>query len=48
MAHALQQVLYGTAGREQRIACSQRYIKRFQNSDAAQQMVDVYNSITIA
>ena len=47
MANALQQVLYGAAGREQRIERSQHYIARFQNSDAAQQMVDVYNSITM-
>ncbi|MBO7109686.1 MAG: glycosyltransferase, partial [Prevotella sp.] len=44
MAHALQQVLYGAPGRQQRIEHSQQYIRRFENNDAACQMAALYQS----
>ena len=42
MAHALAQVLYGAPGRQQRIYSSRQFIRRFENSDAAQQMAALY------
>jgi hypothetical protein len=42
MAHALAQVLYGAPGRQQRIDRSRQFIRRFENSDAAQQMAALY------
>ncbi len=45
MAHALKQVLYGAPGRQQRIDRSRHYIRRFENSDAARQMADVYQQL---
>ena len=45
MAHALSQVLYGAPERQQRIDRSRQYIRRFENSDAARQMADLYSSL---
>ena len=45
MAHALSQVLYGAPERQQRIDRSRQYIRRFENSDAARQMADLYSCL---
>ena len=42
MAACLRQVVKGTAGREERVARSQRYIKRFEGKDVASQVMDIY------
>mgnify|MGYP002853968474 CR=1 FL=1 len=45
MAHALSQVLYGAPGREQRIERCRRYIDRFENSNAARQIANIYEEM---
>ena len=45
MAEALQQSLIGASGRSQRIADSRAYIRRFENGDIAQQMLEVYKRL---
>lgn len=47
MAEALQQSLIGASGRSQRIADSRAYIRRFENEDIAQQMLEVYTRLII-
>ncbi len=42
MAACLRQVVKGAAGREERVARSQRYIKRFEGKDVASQVMDIY------
>ena len=42
MAHAISQVLYGAPGRQQRIDRSRQYISRFENTNAARRMADIY------
>ena len=45
MANAIRQSLKGAEGREQRIALSQDYIRRFEGNDVATQVLDLYRSI---
>ncbi len=45
MAAAIRQVLKGAEGREQRIENSQQYIRRFENSDAAQRFAILYKEL---
>ena len=45
MARAIEQVLFGVPGREERIANSQQYISRFENSDAAQRFAELYQEM---
>ena len=45
LAHALKQVLFGAPGREQRIERSQAYVRRFENTDAAQHFVELYQDL---
>ena len=45
MASAILQTLRGATGREQRIERSQEYIRRFEGSDVAAQVVDVYRRV---
>lgn len=45
LAAALLKVMRGADGREERIRRSQDYIRRFENSDAARQFVDLYVSL---
>ena len=45
MAHAIRQVLFGTPDRQQRIDRSREYIKRFENTGAAQRFVDIYSEL---
>ena len=45
MASAILQTLRGATGREQRIERSQEYIRRFEGSDVAAQVVDVYRRL---
>jgi len=45
LAHAISQVLFGAAGREQRIECCRQYIRRFENSDAARRFAELYQSM---
>lgn len=47
MAHALQQVLFGAPGREQRIERSRQYVKRFDNTGAAQKFAEIYRSLLL-
>ena len=42
MGNALRQVLKGTEGREQRVERSMDYVRRFENTDVARQVLDVY------
>jgi len=42
MAHAVSQVLKGSEGREQRIAMSRSYVRRFEGNQVAQQMAELY------
>lgn len=46
MAHAVSQVLFGAKGRQQRIERSQAYVRRFENTEAAQRFADIYRSLT--
>jgi len=45
MAAAIRQVLKGAPGREERIQRSREYIRRFEGSDVASQVVDLYRSL---
>ena len=45
LAHALKQVLFGAPGREQRIERSRAYVRRFENTDAAQHFVELYQDL---
>jgi len=45
MAAAIRQVLRGAEGREERILCSQAYIRRFEGQNVAQQVVDLYHQL---
>lgn len=45
MAHAISQVLFGAEGRQQRIERSQAYVRRFENTEAAQKLADIYRSL---
>ena len=45
MAAGILQTLRGTAGREQRILRSQDYIRRFEGSDVAAQVTDIYQRL---
>ena len=45
MAHAISQVLFGAPDRQQRIDRSREYIKRFENTGAAQRFVDIYSEL---
>lgn len=45
MAEAIKQVLVGAPGREERIAKSQQYVKRFEGNNVAQKVLDVYNKL---
>ena len=45
MAAAIRQVLRGTEGREERISRSRDYIRRFEGSDVASQVADLYRSL---
>lgn len=46
MAYALEQLLQGAEGREVRIERSQDYIRRFENTGAASQFIEIYQSLT--
>ena len=43
LAAALRQVLRGAPGREERIAASRDYIRRFEGQDVARQVIDIYS-----
>ena len=45
LAAAVRQVLMGAPGREERIARSQEYIRRFEGNNVASQVVDIYHSL---
>ena len=45
LAHAISQVLYGASGREQRVERSRQYICRFENTNVARQMADLYQQL---
>ena len=45
LAASLQQVLRGAVGREERIARSRDYIRRFEGNDVARQVLDVYREL---
>ena len=45
MANAIRKTLHDAEGREQRIARSQDYIRRFEGNDVAGQIVDLYQSL---
>lgn len=45
MAEAIKQVLAGAPGREERIARSQQYVKRFEGNNVAQKVLDVYKKL---
>ena len=45
MADAISKVLCGGQGREQRVAQSQEYIQRFENTGAAQRFADLYHKL---
>ena len=45
LAAAMQQVLRGAAGREERITRSREYIRRFEGNDVARQVIDVYRKL---
>ena len=42
LAAAVRQVLRGAEGREERIAASRDYIRRFEGNDVARQVIDIY------
>ena len=46
MAVAIRQSLKGAEGREERIAKSRDYIRRFEGSNVAAQVVDIYNMLS--
>ena len=43
LAAAVRQVLRGAPGREERIAASRDYIRRFEGQDVARQVIDIYS-----
>ena len=45
MANAISQMLRGADGREQRIASSSEYIRRFEGQDVAGQVINLYRSL---
>ena len=45
MANAIGNVLKGAEGRQRRIELSQEYIRRFNGSDVASQVIDLYHSL---
>ena len=45
MADAIQQVLAGAEGREERIEKSQQYVTRFEGNNVAQQVLDIYRKL---
>lgn len=45
MAHAIQQVIKGAEGREERIQQAQAYIRRFEGTDVASQVLQVYREV---
>lgn len=45
MAEAIKKVLEGAPDREERIARSQQYVKRFEGNNVAQKVLDVYNKL---
>lgn len=45
MAEAVQSVLKGATGREERIASCQQYITRFEGDNVARQVWDIYNKV---
>lgn len=45
MTAAIKSVLKGADGREQRISLSREYIRRFQGTDVAAQVIDIYNQL---
>ena len=45
MAAAIRQVLKGAPGREERIARSREYIRRFEGNDVATQVLDIYRRL---
>ena len=45
MATAIRQVLKGAPGREERIARSREYIRRFEGNDVATQVLDIYRRL---
>jgi glycosyltransferase involved in cell wall biosynthesis len=45
IAHAITQLLIGAEGREQRIARSRQYIRRFENTGAARRFADIYQHL---
>ena len=47
MAQAIRRVLKETDGRDNRIAKAQQYITRFENSNVAQQVLDIYRQLRI-
>ena len=47
MAQAIRRVLKGTDGRDNRIAKAQQYITCFENSNVAQQVLDIYRQLRI-
>lgn len=46
MANAIRQVLRGAEGREQRIALSRNYIRRFEGNDVARQVAELYHNLS--
>ena len=47
MAAAILQSLRNAAGREQRIQCSQAYIRRFEGANVAEQVADIYQRLLL-
>ena len=47
MADAITRVLYGAEGREQRIEQSRQYIRRFENTSAAQRFASLYREVAL-
>lgn len=45
LANAVTSVLYGAQGRNNRIEAARQYVKRFENTGAAQQFADLYRSL---
>ena len=45
LAGALRQTLRGAGGREERIARSRKYVKRFENNDTARRVTEIYKKI---
>lgn len=45
MAQAINQVLFGASGREQRVERSRQYIRRFENTNIARRVVDLYQEL---